>query len=75
MLAIAMKSEYQYNINIMKVIYMLAIHELGETIIGDLIPFEITNKEKLSKMFNEIFDNQIIKYLKLTDMYRKYNCQ
>ena len=36
MLAIAMKSEYQYEIDIMKVIFMLAIHELGETIIGDL---------------------------------------
>jgi len=33
MLALAMKSEYEYDIDIMKVIYMLAIHELGETII------------------------------------------
>ena len=36
MLAIAMKSEYQYDINLEKVILMLAIHELGETVIGDL---------------------------------------
>ena len=28
MLAIAMKSEYQYDIDIMKVIFMIAIHEL-----------------------------------------------
>ena len=46
MLAIAMKSEYQYNIDIMKVIYMLAIHELGETIIGDLTQFQISKEEK-----------------------------
>lgn len=46
MLAIAMKSEYQYDIDIMKVIYMLAIHELGETIIGDLTQFQITKEEK-----------------------------
>ena len=46
MLAIAMKSEYQYDIDIMKVIYMLAIHELGETIIGDLTQFQIDKKEK-----------------------------
>jgi len=46
MLAIAMKSEYQYNIDIMKVIYMIAIHELGETIIGDLTLFQIDRKEK-----------------------------
>lgn len=36
MLAIAMKSEYQYDINLEKVILMLPIHELGETVIGDL---------------------------------------
>lgn len=46
MLAIAMKSEYQYDIDIMKVIYMLAIHELGETIIGDLTQFQISREEK-----------------------------
>lgn len=46
MLAIAMHSEYKYDIDIMKVIYMLAIHELGETIIGDLTQFQISNKEK-----------------------------
>ena len=36
MLAIAMKSEFEYDIDIIKVIYMLAIHELGETVIGDI---------------------------------------
>ncbi len=49
MLAIAMKSEYQYDIDIIKVIYMLAIHELGETIIGDKLPFEMTKEEKEKK--------------------------
>lgn len=46
MLAIAMKSEYQYNVNLEKVILMLAIHELGETVIGDLTQFEIDSKSK-----------------------------
>lgn len=46
MLAIAMHSEYQYDIDIKKVILMLAIHELGETIIGDLTQFQITREEK-----------------------------
>lgn len=46
MLAIAMKSEYEYDIDILKVIYMLAIHEIGETIIGDLTPFQISREEK-----------------------------
>lgn len=52
MLAIAMKTIYQYDIDIMKVIYMLAIHELGETIIGDLTQFQIS-KEKKEKMEHE----------------------
>lgn len=46
MLALAMKYEYNYDIDIMKVIFMLAIHELGETIIGDLTQFQITKEEK-----------------------------
>ena len=46
MLAIAIKSEYQYNVNLEKVSLMLAIHELGETVIGDLTQFEIDNKSK-----------------------------
>lgn len=46
MLAIAMKSEYQYDINLEKVIMMLAIHELGEIIIGDLTQFQISKEEK-----------------------------
>ena len=47
MLAIAMNSEYQYDVDIMKVIFMLAIHELGETIIGDLTQFQISKEEKI----------------------------
>lgn len=46
MLAISMKSEYQYDVDILKVIYMLSIHELGETIIGDLTQFQISKEEK-----------------------------
>ena len=46
MLAIAMKSEYKYDINIMKVIFMLAVHELEEIYIGNLTQFQITKEEK-----------------------------
>ena len=49
MLAIAMKSEYQYDVDIMKVIFMLAIHEIGETVIGDLTQFQISKEEKEKK--------------------------
>ena len=56
MLAIAMKSEYQYDIDIMKVIFMLAIHELGETVIGDLTMFQISKEEK-EKIEHEAVSN------------------
>ena len=46
MLAIAMKSEYEYDIDIMKVIFMLAVHELGEIVIGDKTMFEISKEKK-----------------------------
>lgn len=46
MLALAMYSEYQYDIDIKKVMYMLAIHELEETIIGDLTFKDISKEEK-----------------------------
>lgn len=70
MLAIAMKSEYQYDIDIMKVIYMLAIHELGEAIIGDLTQFEISKEEKekiereaVNKLLKDLLDKKQIEEL------------
>lgn len=47
MLAIAMKSEYDYkDVDIMKVLYMLAVHELEEIYIGDLTLFQIADGKK-----------------------------
>ena len=46
MLALAIYSEYEYDIDIKKVLYMLAIHELGETIIGDITMFQMNTQEK-----------------------------
>ena len=46
MLAIAMASEFKYNIDLARVIFMLAIHELGETVIGDITPFQMDPSEK-----------------------------
>lgn len=47
MLAIAIQSEYQYNIDLNKVIMMLAVHELEEILIGDLTQFQIFKAEKI----------------------------
>jgi len=46
-LAIAIHSEYNVNVDISKVLKMLVIHELEEIIIGDITPFDnVTLKEK-----------------------------
>ncbi|MCI6573039.1 MAG: HD domain-containing protein [Firmicutes bacterium] len=46
MLALAMWSEFKYNIDIKKVLTMLAVHETEEIIIGDLTCFEVTKQQK-----------------------------
>ena len=56
MLAISMYSEYNYDINILKVILMLAIHETEENIIGDLTLFDINKQEKKGIGHEAIFD-------------------
>jgi putative hydrolase of HD superfamily len=70
MLAIAMKSEYKYDIDLEKVILMLAIHELGEIIIGDLTPFQITKDNKIKieheavhNILKDLLDGEIIENL------------
>ena len=67
MLAIAMKSEYEYDINIMKVIFMLAVHELEEIYIGDLTQFQVSKEEKkkigheaVSKVLDGLLDKKEI---------------
>ena len=54
MFAISMWSEYGYDIDITKVLTMLSIHELEETIIGDLTQFQIDKKKKEEMGHNAI---------------------
>ena len=68
MLAIAMYSEYQYDIDIYKVILMLSIHELEETVIGDITHFEISSEDKekigheaVSKICSNLLSGEQIK--------------
>lgn len=70
MLAIAMCLEYGYEIDLMKVIMMLAVHELEEVAMGDIIPFEMTLEEKkargravVAKMLNSLQDGEKIQRL------------
>ena len=46
-LAISLNSQFNFDIDINKTLKMLLLHEIGETIIGDITPFDnITPKEK-----------------------------
>lgn len=57
MLAYAMKSEFEYDIDINKVILMLAIHEIGETIIGDITIDDMPNSDK------HTYEKEVVKEL------------
>lgn len=49
-LAIGLESEFDFNVDLNKVLKMLVIHELGEVIIGDITPFDgVSLEEKLLK--------------------------
>lgn len=64
MLAIAIYSEFEYDLDIKKVLYMLAIHELEEIIIGDLTMFQISSDDKRRKgidAVNEVLGNMLKK--------------
>ena len=70
MLAIAMYSEFKYDIDIYKVILMLSVHELEEIIIGDFTPFQISKEEKeklgheaINKVLDCLLDKEQIKSL------------
>ena len=70
MLAIVMKSEFEYDIDLEKVLFMLAVHELEEIIIGDLTLFDISKEEKeklgheaIEKVLDGLMDKEKIKSL------------
>lgn len=70
MLALAIYSEYDYDIDILKVIFMLAIHEIGEAAIGDFTPFEIDRSEK-ERLEHEAV-HKILQGLKNSDEIEQY---
>lgn len=49
-LAIAMDSEFEFDIDLLKVLKMLIVHELGEIIIGDITPFDNVSPEEKRKI-------------------------
>lgn len=53
-LAIAMASQYEYDIDLYKVIFMLSVHELEEILIGDLTEWDVDKDEKMISGHNAI---------------------
>ena len=69
-LAIAMYSEFEYDIDLTKVILMLSVHEIEEIVIGDLTQFDISQAEKevlghkaVEKVLGNLIDGDKIKEL------------
>lgn len=48
-LAIAIASQYEYDIDLYKVIFMLSVHELEEILIGDLTEWDVKIDNKLNE--------------------------
>lgn len=68
MLLFALNSEYNLNIDFEKTLKMLVIHEIGESVIGDITPYDgISKEEKLETEHNAIKD--ILSNLNLKDEY------
>ena len=70
MLALGMINEFKYKVNMFKVIFMLAIHEVGEAIIGDITYKDMDPKEKrkieldaVHKIFGCILNGDYIEQL------------
>jgi len=70
MLAIAMWAEYSYDIDLEKVVVMLALHELEEALIGDVIPFDASVEEKkklgrkmVGEMLSDLGENEVVRDL------------
>ena len=64
MLAEAMYYAFSYDVDIYKVVFMLANHEIGEAKIGDFNPFQISRKEKeISVKFNYKENSDLLRHI------------
>lgn len=75
-LAIAIESEFEVNIDLNKVLKMLVLHELEEIIIGDITPYDNISKEEKIKMgklaVSQVLDN-LIKKEEYGDLLDEFN--
>lgn len=77
MLAIAIYFQFNYKLDLNKIIYMLAIHELEEIEIGDLAFFETTKEDKLIKGKNatDYLLKDLLGKEEITVLLDEYNAQ
>ncbi len=75
MLAIAIYYEYDYNIDLNKVIMMLSIHELEETIISDLTEWDVDSNKKIENghLATHNILNNIISANELEELISEFN--
>lgn len=69
-LALAMYLEYGYDVDLAKVILMIAVHESEEIFIGDLTQFQISKEDKdllghkaVARLFKDFINSEIIENL------------
>ena len=66
-LAIAIDTEFNLNIDIYKVVMMLTLHEIEEVKIGDLTPFDKITREEKRKMGKQAVEEILIPLTKGTN--------
>lgn len=75
MLAVAVYYEYGYKIDLKKIILMLSIHELEETVINDLTEWDIDSKLKIEKGHKAIHNilNNVINASELEELILEFD--
>ena len=71
-LAIIMNIEYQSDIDINKVVTILALHEIGESVIGDITPFDGTDKLLMKAEIENIAMSEVLGNLKMKKKIMEY---
>ena len=68
-LAISIDSEFDMNINIERVVKMLVLHEIGETIIGDITPFDGVSEEEKNNIEHNAWKKLLNGLIKEDELY------
>ena len=67
-LAISLDSEFEFEINLDKVLKMLIIHEIGEVLIGDITPFDNITPEQKQKIEHQAMSDVLGSLMKKEEL-------